>query len=257
MSPRGRAVTFLLFGAGLLSLLIWGVLGLSPFGQYPGPYGDILNAVAAKERHVLNVVTSVIFDYRGFDTLGEEFILFACVTAVALLLRHEGAEAPEDCSPRPQLKPPHDGIVRAEVTEATRFFSAGFIGLILVFGIYVVITGHLSLGGGFQGGLILSSAWLLVLLAYGSEALHGVANKYMLEWFESGGAGAYALIGLAGLVAGKSFLANILPLGQAGQLLSSGTILLINCAVGVEVTAGFILLLIEFTKPLEHEEPRR
>ncbi len=257
MTPRVRAITFLIFGSGLLGILTWGVLGLSPFGEYPGPYGDILNAVAVRERHVLNVVTSVIFDYRGFDTLGEEFILFACVTAVALLLRHEGAKQPEACPPRPQPNPLHNGMVRAEVTEAARFFSAAFISLILVFGTYIVITGHLSLGGGFQGGLVLASAWLLLFLAYGSATLHRFANKYVLEWFESSGAGVYALIGLAGLAAGKNFLTNILPLGQAGQLLSSGTILLINCAVGVEVTAGFILLLVEFTKPLEQEPPRR
>lgn len=251
MTSRTRSITFLVFGTGLLGLLIWGVLGLSPFGSYPGPYGDILNAVAFKERHVLNVVTSVIFDYRGFDTLGEEFILFACVTAVTLLLRHEGPGKSEECPPRPRAGHTQKAEVGADITEAGQLFSALFVGLILVFGIYIVITGHLSLGGGFQGGLILSSAWLLVLLAYGSQTLHRFAKKYVVEWLESGGAGIYVLVGLASLATGKAFLTNILPLGQAGQLFSSGTILLINCAVGIEVAAGFILLLSEFTKPLE------
>jgi multicomponent Na+:H+ antiporter subunit B len=257
MSPRFRALVFLVAASGLLSLFIWGVLGLAPFGHYPGPYGDILNAVAVPERHVLNVVTAVIFDYRGFDTLGEEFILFACVTGVTLLLRHEGKSEEEECAPRPGLKPPPNGAILPEATEATRLCSAGCIGLILVFGIYIILTGHLSLGGGFQGGVLLSSAWLLLFLAYGTQTLHRFSNKYVVEWFESSGAGAYVLIGLAGLVFGRNFLANILPLGEPGQLLSSGTILLINCGVGVEVTAGFILLLLEFVKPLEPEKPLR
>ncbi|HWI59178.1 MAG TPA: MnhB domain-containing protein, partial [Bacillota bacterium] len=179
------------------------------------------------------------------------------VTGVTLLLRHEGAESKEECAPPPSLQLPHQHAVSVEVSDATRFFSAAFIGLILVFSSYIILTGHLSLGGGFQGGVILSSAWLLLFLAYGSDLPHRFSNKYVVEWVESSGAGAYALIGLAGLVVGKHFLTNILPLGQPGQLLSSGTILLINCAVGVEVTAGFILLLCEFVKPLEGEPPRR
>ncbi len=257
MSPRVRTTVFLVAGAAMLALFVWGLLGLAPFGHYPGPYGDILNAVAVKERHVLNVVTSVIFDYRGFDTLGEEFISFACVTGVSLLLRHEG-QAPEDeCAPRPSLHPPKNGIVVAEVSDATRVLTVAFIGSVLVFGVYIVLTGHLSVGGGFQGGVILSSAWLLLFLAYGTERLHLFANKYVVEWCESLGAGTYALVGLAALVVGKSFLTNILPLGEPGQLLSAGTIFLINCGVGVEVTSGFILLLIEFVKPLEHEKTLR
>ena len=106
-------------------------------------------------------------------------------------------------------------------------------------------------------GVILSSAWLLVLLAFGSSALHRFAKKYAVEWFESAGAGAYVLIGVASLLVGQNFLTNILPLGEPGQLLSSGTILLINCGVGIEVASGFILLLCEFSKPLQHEKPVR
>ncbi len=257
MTAGFRRFIFLFAGAAMLGFLIWGVIGLAPFGHYPGPYGDILNAVAVPERHVLNVVTSVIFDYRGFDTLGEEFILFACVTGVSLLLRHEGRESQDECAPRPSLHPPEQGIVTPEATDAMRLFTPAFIGLVFVFGCYIVLTGHLSLGGGFQGGVILSSAWLMLFLAYGSQTLHRFANKYVVEWCESAGAGLYALVGFSGLVFGQNFLTNILPLGQPGQLLSSGTILLINCGVGVEVTAGFILLLCEFVKPLEHESTLR
>ncbi|HVV70766.1 MAG TPA: MnhB domain-containing protein [Verrucomicrobiae bacterium] len=246
------SAAFALFG-----LMVWGVLGLSPFGLYPGPYGDVLNAVAYRERHVLNVVTSVIFDYRGFDTLGEEFILFACVTGVTLLMRHEGVQSEEDCPPEPPRGQGREPPAFPPASEATQFFSAGYIGLLLVFGVYVVLTGHLSVGGGFQGGLLLSSAWLLALVAFGSRTFRRFSNNYVVEWFESTGAAAYVLIGLAGLAVGQNFLTNILPLGQPGQLLSSGTILLINCGVGVEVAAGFISLFCEFVKPLENEGPER
>ncbi|HJU15537.1 MAG TPA: sodium:proton antiporter, partial [Stellaceae bacterium] len=84
---RIRRLLFLVMAAAAAAMAVRGLLGLAPFGHYPGPYGDIINAVATRERHVTNMVTAVTFDYRGFDTLGEEYMLFAAVTGVALLLR--------------------------------------------------------------------------------------------------------------------------------------------------------------------------
>src|SRR5204862_5349824 len=77
MSRRFRLGLFAISAAGLTGLLLWGVAGLPDFGHYRGPYGYVLNAVAPNERHVSNVVAATVFDYRGFDTLGEEFILFS------------------------------------------------------------------------------------------------------------------------------------------------------------------------------------
>jgi multicomponent Na+:H+ antiporter subunit B len=257
MSQRLRTSLFVIAAAGWFGLLVWGMGGLSAFGHYPGPYGDIINAVGVAERHVQNVVTAVIFDYRGFDTLGEEFILFACVTGVTLLLRRESGENVEECAPNHELKEKNAGMVQPQASEAMRFFSLGFLALTIVLAIDVIITGHLSVGGGFQGGVILSSAWLLLYLSCGSEPFHRLSYKVVMEWFEAGGASAYAVIGAAALFFGEPFLTNILPLGDKGQLLSSGTILLINCAVGVEVTAGFVLLLAEFIKPLQTDGEKK
>jgi multicomponent Na+:H+ antiporter subunit B len=87
MSSGTRRAVFLPAAAVVAAVLVWGLTGLPGFGHYRGPYGLVLNDVAVQERHMTNVVTAVVFDYRGFDTLGEEFILFTSVIAVALLLR--------------------------------------------------------------------------------------------------------------------------------------------------------------------------
>ena len=87
MSRTVRLSLFAFSAAGLTALLLWSVAGLADFGHYPGPYGYALNRVVPSERHVSNVVSAVVFDYRGVDTLGEEFILFSSVLGVALLLR--------------------------------------------------------------------------------------------------------------------------------------------------------------------------
>ena len=257
MTALARKILFGLFGSAFLALLVSGMNGLQPFGHYPGPYGDVLNAVATAERHALNVVTAINFDYRGIDTLGEEFILFASVTGVLLLMRHEsGKEREANDTPSP-VHGPHEQRIDPEPTEFTRLAGLLLTGMLAAFGIYIISTGHLSVGGGFQGGVITSGAWLLVFLTLGSKTFHHFTHPYLLEWLESLGAGGYALIGCASLIRGKHYLTNILPLGEPGQLFSTGGIFLINCAVGVEVAAGFILLLKEFFRPLEKGMPVR
>src|SRR4051812_35368599 len=96
MSARGRKVAVIAGGLGLAALYLWGVSGLPPTGVYRGPYGIVLNQTAVSERHSTDIVAAVNFDYRGFDTLGEEFILFASVIGAALLLRkHKDEEEQE------------------------------------------------------------------------------------------------------------------------------------------------------------------
>ena len=67
MTPRVRRNVFLVFGAGLLALLLWSFGGLPDFGHYKGPYGNLLNALSVPERHSTDVVTTVNFDVRGFE----------------------------------------------------------------------------------------------------------------------------------------------------------------------------------------------
>lgn len=257
MNAITRRILFGIFGSGLLALLIAGMSGLEPFGHYPGPYGDILNACATRERHVLNVVTAINFDYRSFDTMGEEFIFFASITGVVLLMRHQsGNEKNGNDQPAP-AHGPHEEVIDAEPTELTQTAGLVFAVIIAAYGIYTISTGHLGVGGGFQGGVITAGAWLLIFVALGSKTFHHFSRPYTLEWFEAAGAGGYVLVGILSLFWRRQFLTNFLPLGEPGELFSGGTILLINYAVGVEVTAGFIMLLKEFFRPLEKEKPLR
>ncbi len=91
MNTPVRMALFLTAAAGFAALLAWGMWGLPDFGDYRGPYGDVINAVAVPERHLTNMASAVNFDYRGFDTLGEEYILFTAVVGLALLLRQGAA----------------------------------------------------------------------------------------------------------------------------------------------------------------------
>lgn len=240
MNRSTRLALFLAAVAGFAALYVSGALGLPPFGRYRGPYGDILNAIAVPERHITDVVTGVNFDFRGFDTLGEEFIMFTSVAGVVLLLRRlkdERKQEEKDVAPERSIPP---------ASDATRSFTLAIVGLLTLFGIYVVVHGQLTPGGGFQGGVILATAPLAVYLAGSFDDFKRITSQRLIEISEAAGAAGYAVIGLAAMAAGAAFLQNFIPQGVKGSVLSGGTIALIDLSVGLEVAAGFVMLLTAF-----------
>src|SRR5437764_13030088 len=74
-------------GTGLAAVLVIGFTGLPDFGDYHGVYGHVINGIGVSVRHGTDLITALNFDIRGFDTLGEEFILFASVLGIVLILR--------------------------------------------------------------------------------------------------------------------------------------------------------------------------
>jgi len=225
-----------LFGvsaAGLAALLLWSVAGLPAFGHYQGPYGTILNSAAQDERHVTNAVAAVVFDYRGFDTLGEEFILFSAVLGVALLLREVRDEGIE-------------GVDDAVRSDALRLAGLAFAGALLLLGLDVVAHGYISPGGGFQGGVIVATSVALVYLAADYRAYRRLARTPAVDFVKGTGAGAFAVIGVVSLLLGTAYLHNFGPLGSSGTLASGGSIAFVNVAAGLAVSAAFVLLFTEF-----------
>lgn len=241
MTPNLRRGVFLLAVSGFLAFYLWGLIGLPGFGHYPGPYGDIINAVAVPQTHATGVVSAVNFEYRAFDTLGEEFILFASVAGVALLLRHLRRE--EDGTEPSRSLADHQF---AGASDALRLLSLILIPLLVSLGVYLALHGALTPGGGFQAGVVLAAGPLAILLAGRYLALKHVAPRWVLEALDSAGAAAYALIGLGGLVFASMYLENFLPLGTSGHLLSAGTMPLNSIAVGLEVSGAFLLTWTEF-----------
>ena len=240
MSRKTRLALFAASGTVLAVLLVWGLTGLPAFGDFDGRYGRILNGVVGAERHVTNVVSAVVFDYRGFDTLGEEFILFASVMGVALLLR----EARDDRE-RPQDE------VRS---DAVRSVGLALVGPTVVVGLYLVAHGYLTPGGGFQGGVALAAGLVLLYAAGRYRAYRAASPQSLVDLAEGVGAGGYAAVGIASLVAGSVYLANVVDLGTKGTLAAGGTIPILNAAAGLAVTAALVLLFHEFLEEVMYPE---
>jgi multicomponent Na+:H+ antiporter subunit B len=244
MNRKARQLFFLFSVLGFFSFYLWGLRGLPEFGHYRGPYGDVLNAVTTYERHATDVVTAVNFDYRGFDTLGEESILFISVVGGILLLRKQKKEQKDEGSQEDKSQEGQRGAPAP--SEATRGITVGLVGPLVAFGIYIVAHGQLTPGGGFQGGVILATAPLLVYLAGDLKTFKQITSHTLVEVAEATGLGLFVLIGLIGMAVGTAFLQNVFPLGETGMVNSSGSIALISLATGLEVAAGFVLLLYAF-----------
>jgi multicomponent Na+:H+ antiporter subunit B len=166
---------------------------------------------------VANAVTTVVVYFRGFDTLGEIAVLFIASLGIGLILKSSNRED----------TPREDSNFMLKI--GARLLSP----IILIFGLYIMIYGHLSVGGGFQGGVIIASGILLLLI---SSNQFQISHK-VVEIFETLAGVSYVLIGLVGLLVMDSFLGNFLPhnISQMGLLISGGIIPIIYIFVGIKV----------------------
>jgi len=182
-----------------------------------------------------NVVTGILITFRGFDTLGEVAVLFMVAASVGILLGQKGDEKPmaaRDASGE-----------RRRPSELVETGAEVILPLIFLFGAYVIVNGHLSAGGGFQGGAVVASGVMLLVLALPASSLH----HGFLSITESLAGVLYVSIGILGLVFAGGFLdSHILPLGDFGTFFSAGAIPLISTLLGIKVGAELSVIIDRF-----------
>lgn len=176
-----------------------------------------------------NLVTSIVVTYRGLDTLGEVVVLFIAATGVGLLLRRRKEDEEKD-------------IIREEPSMLVSRVSEILVPLIFMLGVYIFINGHLTPGGGFQGGSVIASGTMLLFLSKPYKHLnHGV-----LTFLESLSGFSYVMIGLFGIIilgAGHFLDNRTLPLGEIGSIFSAGVIPLIYIIIGLKVGTELSVVL--------------
>jgi multicomponent Na+:H+ antiporter subunit B len=240
VSRPARLTLFAIAAAVLGTVLVIGFAGLPDFGHYHGVYGSVIDGLGVSERHATDLVTALNFDIRGFDTLGEEFILFGSVLGVVLVLREL-----RDEQQGPSLDEADEHHFGG-ASEALRALVLILVPVMLAIGAYIVVHGQITPGGGFQGGVVLATAPLALFLAGRYLRTRFISPHTLLEVGEAVGAAGYAMVGVAGLVFVGIFFKNFLPLGIAGHLLSAGQIDVASVTVGVEVSGAFLVAWSEF-----------
>jgi multicomponent Na+:H+ antiporter subunit B len=232
VSRRARISLFLPSLGGLGALLVWAYTGIPSFGDYRGPYGFVVNRISTPLRHMDNAVNSTTYDIRGFDTLGEEFILFAAVIGVVLLLRGEEGRS--------------EDVDDDTGSDLIRVFGTLAIGAAVLVGLWLVSFGFVTPGGGFQGGVAIASGALLLYLVAGYREWSAFGDETRLDPIKGIGGGGYAVIGLAALVGGLPYLTNFFSGGVTGTVWSGGSAGFVNWSAGIEVAAALVILFSEF-----------
>jgi multicomponent Na+:H+ antiporter subunit B len=179
-----------------------------------------------EETGAANIVTSVVANYRSFDTLGEVTVLFIAALGLGGVLFSRG------------------GKIKNNEMDSSFILSAGgklIFPVILLVGIYIFTHGHLSPGGGFQGGAVIASGLLLIRLGFPKKRISSKKSRVL----ETASGWVFVLTGLAGLFAGGYFLLNFLPAGEPNTLFSAGIIPVIYAAVGMKVGAELAGILDE------------
>lgn len=217
--------------AGLAVVLFPLVTGVDVLRETPALAGQYIEG-SDTDLSAANAVTAVVVTYRGLDTLGEVTVLFAATAGVGYVLtRRRGtdelaAEADDDRAALPRAVHPQGP---SEIlTTGARFLAP----LLTLFGVYIFVHGHLTPGGGFQGGVVIATGVVLSVLAAPQRRLrHGV-----LTAIESLSGVSYVVLGLFGLLLAAGFLdPRIVPIGSTGRLISAGAIPIIYSLVGLKV----------------------
>ncbi|MCP4995147.1 MAG: sodium:proton antiporter [Gammaproteobacteria bacterium] len=226
-------VLLLLFGIGTLFIdLLMGYIPDSELNLTARYYADN----TAQDTGAANIVTAIIVTYRGLDTLGEVTVLFLAAAIIGLVLAQSRKSG---------------GVKQGELSISGELLVTGsrlLAPLILLLGVYVFVNGHLTPGGGFQGGAILASAILLLLL---TDPLRRFSHR-LISAVESTSGLIFVTIGILGTFFAGGFLDNrILPLGTLGDLFSAGAIPIIYSLIGLKVGAEFSSMLVNLSETEE------
>lgn len=191
-----------------------------------------------------NLVTAVVVTYRGLDTLGEVTVLFISAAGVGLLLRRtRRKDDGEDLEKGDRAE--ETAVKHVPASEIVETATELLLPMVILFGIYVFLNGHLSPGGGFQGGAIIASGTMFLLLALPESHI----SRLMIALTESLSGFSYVIVGVLGVIFAGGFLDNrFMDLGSYGDLFSAGAIPLIYTLVGLKVGFELSAVLDRFRK---------
>ena len=198
--------------------------------------------MAVASTNATDVVSAVNFEYRGFDTVGEESILFVAATGMAVVLRHLRERQQDEDDPTADWAIP-------PASDAVRLVALLFTGPVVVMGCFLASHAQTSPSGGFQGGVVLVTAFILIYLSGEFLLFRRISPADITDAVEAVGAAGFAAIGVSAVAMGLPYLKNFLPRGSVpGAVSSGGTIPLISFFVGLEVAAAFVLIFGELVE---------
>ncbi len=240
----------ILLCAAIIFVLLWTVVYLPTFGEAANPAN---NEVAARyiesglqETGAVNMVTGMILDYRAFDTFGESCVLFIASCCVLVLLRID--QGTDKLTRKRRAEAEYDRLYEPKNDIILQKCALILVPVILVFGVYIVLNGHLSPGGGFSGGAVLGSGLILYLNAFGFKKTERFFTEKVYRRVTLCALTFYCVAKSYSFFTGANHLPSGIPLGTPGAILSSGLILPLNICVGLVVACTMYAFYTLFRK---------
>ncbi len=237
-------VTSIVFCLFLIALLLVTISWLPASGTVERPVNNEVSSryieKGLEETGAINIVAGMILDYRAFDTLGESHVLFVATITVLVLLRLNKTEKHEVEINDRQFEPKNDTILQ--------FVATFLVPIIIIFGIYIILNGHLGPGGGFSGGAVIGAGLVLYLNAFGFAKTERFFTEKTYKGVCFFSLSFYCLAKSYSFYTGANHLHSVIPKGTPGAILSSGLILPLNIAVGLVVACTIYAFYAMFRK---------
>lgn len=244
---KGYRIFSALFCIFLVVMLLTAVSYLPSYGHMENPVNNEVSKRyiedGLQETGAVNIVTGMILDYRAFDTLGESHVLFIATCTVLILLRRDKKkdEDGNDIEENDRIYEPKNDIILQNAAYV-------LVPLIIIFGVYVILCGHLGPGGGFSGGAIIGAGLILYLNAFGFKKTERFFTQKTYKVLSVCALGCYCLAKSYSFYTGANHIESVIPLGTPGAILSSGLILILNICVGVVVAGTMYTFYVMFRK---------
>lgn len=230
----------------VVAVLLYTVFNLPLFGEADNPaVNEVVERYVEKgleETGAVNMVAGMILDYRAFDTFGESSVLFLAVTAVMMLLLRDKKNIVAD----DDIQEAHERVIEKETQDLIlQKVIALVMPCIMLFGVYVVLNGHISPGGGFSGGAIMGAGLILYGASFGVDRVREIFTMKTFRAITSSALLCYAASKAYSFFTGANGLETGIPLGVPGAIFSSGLIFVLDICVGLVVACtmyGFYVL---------------
>lgn len=230
---RAYGAMAVVVGASIVIILLVTVSYLPEFGAANNPSS---NTVAERyitkgleETGAVNIVAGMILDYRAFDTFGESCVLFIAATCVMILLRIDTTENMSNLyEQNDRIYEPKNDVILQKIAKL-------LVPVIMLFGVYIILNGHLSPGGGFSGGAIIGAGLILYLNAYGFKSTERFFTTRLYKTVTCSALTFYCVAKSYSFFTGANHLESFIPKGMPGDIISSGLILPLNICVGFVV----------------------
>lgn len=242
----------LLFCITLIVLLIITVSYLPITGAADKPDNNEVSAryieKGLQETGAVNIVTGMILDYRAFDTFGESNVLFVATITVLILLRLDKKNDKSAGAVTQAMAETNDRVYEPKNDAILQKVAFILVPMIIIFGIYIILNGHLSPGGGFSGGAVIGAGMILYLNAFGFAKTERFFTEKTYKWICFCALTFYCLAKSYSFYTGANQIHSAIPLGTPGAIISSGLILPLNICVGLVVACTMYAFYALFRK---------